>query len=244
MTTLTRTCGFIPFHAFVPAAFSRGIHALGTHTIKVALGTGVPLIQSNTVLPDIVQVPNGNGYTTGGVTIGVTEPAEWLGGTYHFNPSFIPSFSATGSGFAFKSVIFYNHSAIAKNLIACMFSSGPITATMAQANESGQARITNVSQADSTATLTIAGHTLANGDTVVIDELPDAWMNGTFVIAGVAANVFTITARKTATIASKPVTTGKLIRPETVTVGPGGVYNVAFDPAVGAFTATMKGVIL
>jgi hypothetical protein len=48
----------------------------------------------------------------------------------------------------------------------------------------------------------------------------------------------------TATITSQAVATGKLIRPETVTLGAGGVYNVAFDPALGAFTASMRGVVL
>lgn len=233
MTTVTRTCGFIPFHAFVPAALSRGIHALGVHTIKAALGTGVPLIQSHTILPDVVQVANGNGYTTGGVTVSVTEPAEWVGGTYQFNPSFIPAISATGSGFAFKSIAFYNQTTSAKNLIGCLFSSA-----------AGQVSITNVAQSGTTATLTVNAHGMANADVVVIDQLPFPRMNGTFAIAGVTTNTFTITVTNTATIASQAVTTGKLIRPETVTLGAGGVYNVAFDPALGAFTASMKGVVL
>lgn len=233
MTTVTRTCGFVPFHAFVPAAFSRGIHALGIHTIKAALSTGVPLIQSNTVLADVTQVADGNGYTLGGVTVSVTEPATWVGGTYKLNPSFVPSFIASGSGFSFKSVVFYNNTAIAKNLIGCLFSSA-----------AGQVSITNVAQTTTTATITVNAHGLANSDTVVIDQLPDAWMNGTFVVANVTANTFTITVPNSTTVASKAVTTGKLIKPETVTVGAGGVYNVAFDPAAGAFTATMKGVIL
>jgi len=85
---------------------------------------------------------------------------------------------------------------------------------------------------------------MANGSVVVIDQLPFWWMNGTFTIANVTANTFDITVIHTATVAGQAVTTGKLIMPETVTVGPGGVYNVAFEPANGAFTLTMKGVIL
>lgn len=233
MTTVVRTCNFIPFHAFVPTAFSRGVHALGIHTIKAALGTGVPLMQSHSVLADVTQVANGNGYTTGGVTCSVTEPAAWNGGTYRLNLSFIPTFSASGSGFAFKSIVIYNHTAIAKNLIGCLFSSG-----------AGQVAITNVAQTGNTATLTINGHGMANGDTVVIDQLPDPWMNGTFVIGGVTTNTLAITVGFSTTVASKAVTTGKLIRPETVTLGAGGVYSVAFDPALDAFTASMKGVTL
>lgn len=244
MTTVTRTCGFVPFHCFVPTTFSQGIHALGIHTIKAALGTGVPLIQSHTILADIVQVANGNGYTTGGVTVSVTEPAAWIGGTYQFNPSFIPTISASSSGFAFKSINFYNHTAIAKNLIGSLFSSGAITAAMVSAGTTGQASITNVAQSGTTVTLTITGHLLANADVVVIDQLPFPRMNGTFTIANVTANTFTITVANTATITSQAVATGKLIRPETVTLGAGGAYNVAFDPALSAFTASMRGVVL
>ena len=233
MTTITRNCGFIPFHAFVPAAFSRGIHALGTHTVKAALGTGVPLIHSHSTLADVIQVPQGNGYTTGGLTCSITEPATWNGGTYRLNISFIPTFSATDAGYSFKSIVFYNNTAIAKNLIGCLFSSA-----------AGQVAITNVQQSGLTATLTVAGHGLANGDVVVIDQLPKAWMNGTFTVANVTTNTFTITALNTATIASTAVTTGKLIKPETVTLGAGGAYSVAFDSETNAFTASMKGVVL
>ena len=233
MTTVTTTCGFVPFHAFLPAALSRGIHALGVHSIKAALATNVPLIQTHAVLADVVQVANGNGYATGGVSVSVTEPAAWLGGTYRFMPSFIPTLSATGSGFSFKSIVFYNNTAIAKNLIGCLFS-----------NTAGQVSITNVAQTTTTATITVNAHGLANGDTVVIDQLPDAWMNGTFVVAGVTTDTFTITVPNSTTVTSKAVTTGKLIKPETVTVGAGGVYNVVFDPALGAFTASLKGVVL
>lgn len=233
MTTITRNCNFIPFHAFVPAAFSRGIHALGTHTIKAALGTGVPLIQSHAVLADVLQVPQGNGYTTGGLTCSIAEPATWNGGTYQLNISFIPTFAATDAGYAFKSIVFYNNTAIAKNLIGCLFSSA-----------AGQVAITNVEQSGLTATLTVPGHGLADTDIVVIDQLPQAWMNGTFAVGNITTNTFTITALKTATVAPTAVTTGKLIKPETVTLGAGGVYSVAFDSANGAFTASMKGVVL
>lgn len=233
MTTITRNCGFIPFHAFVPAALSRGVHALGIHTIKAALSTGVPLIQSHSVLADVTQVPDGNGYTTGGAVCSVTEPAAWSGGVYQLNLSFIPTFSATNAGYAFKSIVFYNHTAVAKNLIGCLFSSA-----------AGQVAITNVEQAGTIAMLTVPNHGLANDDVVVITELPQVWISGTFVVGNVTANTFTVTALKTATVAPVAVTTGKLIRPETVTLGAGGVYSVAFDSALGAFTASMKGVTL
>lgn len=233
MTTVARTCGFITFHAFIPAALSRGIHALGTHTIKAALTTNVPLMQTHSILSDVTQVANGNGYTTGGVVVSVTEPQAWVGGTYRFNPSFIPTIAATGSGFSFKSVLFYNQTSIAKNLIGCLFSSS-----------AGQVAITNVAQSGTTATLTIAAHGLAVSDVVVVDELPFPGMNGTFTIAAVTTNTISYQASNTATITSQAVTTGKLIRPETVTIGAGGVYNVAFDSAQGAFTVTRKGVVL
>lgn len=231
MTTITRNCGFIPFHAFAPAAFSRGVHALGVDSIRAALGIGVPLIQSYTSITDVAQVADGNGYTTGGVSVSVTEPTTWQGGIYRFTPSFVPTFSASGSGFSFKSIVFYNDTAINKDLIGCMFSSA-----------AGQVAITNVEQSGTTATLTVPGHGLADSDVVVITELPQSWISGTFVVGNITTNTFTVTALKTATVAPVAVTTGKLIRPETVALGAGGVYNVAFDPALGAFTATLRGV--
>lgn len=55
---------------------SKGVHQFGTHTFKLVLTNSAPLA-TNTVLSDITQIANGNGYTTGGatVTISVSESA-------------------------------------------------------------------------------------------------------------------------------------------------------------------------
>lgn len=42
-----------------------GVHAFATHTFKVVL-TNVAPVAGNTVLANITQISNGNGYTTGG----------------------------------------------------------------------------------------------------------------------------------------------------------------------------------
>lgn len=51
-----------------------GLHAWSTHSYSVALSNTAPLT-SNTVIGDITQIANGNGYTTGGAstTISTTE---------------------------------------------------------------------------------------------------------------------------------------------------------------------------
>lgn len=49
----------------------RGVHNLNANTLKVALTNSAPSL-ANTLLSDITQIANGNGYTTGGFTLSGT----------------------------------------------------------------------------------------------------------------------------------------------------------------------------
>lgn len=49
----------------------RGVHDWDAHTFKVVLTNTAP-VATNTILADITQIANGNGYTTGGATTTIT----------------------------------------------------------------------------------------------------------------------------------------------------------------------------
>ena len=212
------TCEAILFHKFLPAAISRGVHALSVHRLKACLITAVPSMQSAATLSDLAQLPAGNGYVSGGVICAVSEPAEYVGGEYYLNITFVPSFAATGTGYSFVGAVLYNDTAPSKNLIAASFHSTV-----------GQVAITNVAQTGTTATITKAAHGLSNGNVVVIDRLPFAWVNGTYTIAKVATDTFDITVGRSTTVTSQAVSSGKLIKPETFALAAGGSYTVSID---------------
>ena len=54
---------------------------LDTHTFKAVLSNTAPVATTGTVLADITQIANGNGYTTGGVTLTSVTLAESGAGT-------------------------------------------------------------------------------------------------------------------------------------------------------------------
>lgn len=54
---------------------------LDTHVFKIVLSNVAPTTGTNTVLADITQIASGNGYTTGGNTLGTVTWAETGGGT-------------------------------------------------------------------------------------------------------------------------------------------------------------------
>lgn len=85
----------------------RGAHDFDAHTFKVALTNSAP-VATNTVLADITQIANGNGYTTGGntTTISVSE----TGGTTTLQGTEVV-FTATGAMAAFRYAVLYNDTA-------------------------------------------------------------------------------------------------------------------------------------
>jgi hypothetical protein len=54
---------------------------LDTHTFKIVLSNSAPTPGTNTVLADITQIASGNGYTTGGNTLGTVTWTETGSGT-------------------------------------------------------------------------------------------------------------------------------------------------------------------
>jgi hypothetical protein len=210
------------FHKFLPTTIGRGVHALDVHRIKACLLADVPSMQSAAILADLTQPPVGNGYVSGGVVCAVSPLAEYIGGEYSLRITYVPSFSVTGTGYSVKGLAFYNDTAPSKNLIGATFLS-----------DAGHVAITNVAQTGTTATLTKAAHGLTNGSVIVIDRLPFAWMNGTRTVANVTTNTFDITVSVSQTVTSQAVSSGKLIKPQAVSLSV-GAYTASFGPS-GAF---------
>jgi hypothetical protein len=70
---------FNKFRPFVENLAEGNIDMDG-HVIKLALSNASP-VNTNTVIGDITQIANGNGYTTGGITLTLTSSAQ-SAGTY------------------------------------------------------------------------------------------------------------------------------------------------------------------
>lgn len=85
----------------------RGVHNFGSHTFKVALTNTAP-VATNTILSDITQIANGNGYTTGGTatTVAISETS----GTTTVTGTAVV-FTATGSMGPFRYAVLYNDTA-------------------------------------------------------------------------------------------------------------------------------------
>jgi hypothetical protein len=60
-----------------------GDHDFSSDTFKVALSNTAPSASGDAVIGDITQIANGNGYTTGGLTLTVTSATQ-TGGTFTF----------------------------------------------------------------------------------------------------------------------------------------------------------------
>lgn len=92
---------------------------LDSDTFKAVLSNVAPNAQNNTVLADITQIANGNGYTTGGVTLAGVTWAETGAGTGIWQWT-ANDFSWTASGGAiaqFRYVIIYDDTSASDKLI-------------------------------------------------------------------------------------------------------------------------------
>ena len=99
---------FNKFNQFV-ADLATGVHQLQTgttHVLKVALSNTAPS-SANAVLADITQVANGNGYTTGGVSVGTITGAQ-TSGTFKLTGGTDPVWTAAGAGFTARYAVIYN----------------------------------------------------------------------------------------------------------------------------------------
>lgn len=104
---------FNKFNSFVEAVAEK-VHNLGSDTLKVALTNSAPSA-SNTVLANITQIANGNGYTTGGTAASITSSSQ-TSGTYKLVLGDVV-FTATGSMGPFRYAVLYNDTATNDELI-------------------------------------------------------------------------------------------------------------------------------
>lgn len=99
---------FNKFNQFV-ADLASGVHQLQTgttHVLKVALSNTAPS-SANAVLADITQVSSGNGYTTGGISVGTITGAQ-TSGTFKLTGGTDPVWTASGAGFTARYAVLYN----------------------------------------------------------------------------------------------------------------------------------------
>lgn len=107
---------FNKFDAFVEAVAEKK-HNLGADTLKVMLTNTAP-IAANAVYADIStnELANGNGYTTGGNSAGITSSAQ-TAGTYKLVLADPATWTASGSMGPFRYAVLYNDTATNKDLI-------------------------------------------------------------------------------------------------------------------------------
>lgn len=95
------------FNSFVEALAEK-VHNLGSDTLKVVLTNSAP-VAGNSVLANITQIANGNGYTTGGATAALTSSAQ-TSGLYKLVLASVV-FTATGAVGPFQWAVLYNDTA-------------------------------------------------------------------------------------------------------------------------------------
>jgi len=89
---------------------------LDSHTFKVVLTNSAP-IATNTVLTDITQIANGNGYTTGGATLGTLAFTEPSAGTWRWDTADFSFTAAGGTMGTFRYLVIYDDTAASDNLL-------------------------------------------------------------------------------------------------------------------------------
>ena len=120
-TTITK------FYSFEEACREKK-HNLASDDLKWVLCLTAPVV-TNTVLADITQIANGNGYTTGGTSMTVTSSGS-SSGLYTLMASAV-TFTASGGTMAtFRYAVLYNNTATNDELIGFIdFSTGRSLAT-------------------------------------------------------------------------------------------------------------------
>lgn len=84
-----------------------GVHDFDAHTFKVALTNSAP-VNTNTVLANITQISNGNGYTTGGSTTSISTSTS--SGTAKVTGTDVVFTASGGSVGPFRYAVLYNDS--------------------------------------------------------------------------------------------------------------------------------------
>jgi hypothetical protein len=105
---------FSKFDSFVEAVAEK-VHDLGSDTLKVVLTNTAP-VSTNTVLANISQLGNGNGYTTGGAQATQTSSAQ-TSGTYKLVLADVTWTASGGSIGPFRYAVLYNDTATSDELI-------------------------------------------------------------------------------------------------------------------------------
>lgn len=105
---------FTKFDSFVEALAEK-VHNLGSDTLKVVLTNSAPSA-ANTVLANITQIANGNGYTTGGSTSAQSSSAQ-ASGVYKLVLGDVTFTASGGSIGPFRYVVLYNDTATNDELI-------------------------------------------------------------------------------------------------------------------------------
>ena len=105
---------FNKFNSFVEVLAEKG-HNLGSDTLKWVLTNSAPT-SSNTVLANITQIANGNGYTTGG-TAATTSSSSQTSGTYKLVLADTVFTASGGSMGTFRYAVLYNDTATNDELI-------------------------------------------------------------------------------------------------------------------------------
>src|SRR5271170_6775473 len=106
---------FNKFNALVQT-FANGTINLNTDTLKVTLSNTAP-VATNSLYGDISsnEVANGNGYTTGGVSV-TSQSSSQTGGILSLTGTLAnPTWTATGSMGPFRYVVMYDNTATTPN---------------------------------------------------------------------------------------------------------------------------------
>lgn len=106
---------FSKFNAFVENLAEKGMN-LGADTLKVALTNTAPT-SSNSLLADITQIANGNGYTTGGTAATISSSAQ-SSGTYKLVLADVVFTASGGNVGPFRYAVLYDDTSTGDMLIA------------------------------------------------------------------------------------------------------------------------------
>jgi hypothetical protein len=225
---MTISADFILTDAFMEARYA-ATHNLASNTLKAMLSSNVPNAKTTNLRASVTEIANGNGYTTGGVTLPVTSATQ-VNGIFRLVMASFPAITAAGAGFSFKALEVYNDTATGDPIIGFLVHSAV-----------GAKTITNMEVAANVAILTCASHDYSVGNEVVVTQLPAAVLNRTATITEVTTDTFRY-AVTTANIASQAVATGRVVKPETVTLAPGQSYGVTTNTTTGVIVDTTQGV--
>ena len=92
-----------------------GLHDFDAHTFKVALTNTAP-VNTNTVLANITQVANGNGYTTGGTATSMSTSTS--SGTAKVTGTDVVFTASGGSVGPFRYAVLYNDTSASDSLMS------------------------------------------------------------------------------------------------------------------------------